>query len=382
MIRRPHVPVKSPTVAGAMFAVDRFDAEVMKGTATSPPVLRGVTSLSAEDLAAASGGSLRSTVAHPNVERGLFVAGRLEGLVAVVNGGGGGLGRATALGMAREGAQMVVNDLGSLATGGGRDPERAKLVADQIVAEGGKAVADGGDISDWADAEAMINKAIDTYGKLDILVNCAGIIRFGTPVDTSPEDFDAILNVHLRGYFNTTHFAAKHWVARKEYGRLINYASGASLVSQPTLLAYSTAKSGVLGFTRSCANALVAYNVTANCVRPDAATRFHDVSGSAAQRQGPRPSEHAAGTINDPAHVVPLVVFLASPEAAHVSGRLFEARGNRYVLWTEPSEEKVMQKNFLTDPAGVYEGLADTVCDGLSLRNLKMPMAPFEQIGD
>jgi NAD(P)-dependent dehydrogenase (short-subunit alcohol dehydrogenase family) len=344
--------------------------------------LGGVASFSAGDLAGFSGGSLLSAVAGSIIERGMFVAGRLEGLVAVVNGGGGGLGRATALGLAREGARVVVNDLGSLATGGGRDPERAKLVADQIVAEGGKAIADGGDISDWADAEAMIDQAIDTYGKLDILVNCAGIIRFGTPVDTSPEDFDAILNVHLRGYFNTTHFAAKHWVARKQYGRLINYASGASLISQPTLLAYSTAKSGVLGFTRSCANALVAYNVTANCIRPDAATRMHDVSGSAAQRRGPSASEKASGTIGDPAHVVPLVVFLASPEASHVSGRLFEARGNRYVLWTEPSEEKVMEKNFLDDPAGVYEGLADTLCDGLSLRNLKMPMAPFEEIGD
>ena len=115
----------------------------------------------------------------------MFVAGRLEGLVALVNGGGGGLGRATALGLAREGAHVVVNDVGSLATGGGRDPERATLVADQIVAEGGRALADCGDISDWADAETMVNKAIDTYGKLDILVNCAGIIRFGTPVDTS-----------------------------------------------------------------------------------------------------------------------------------------------------------------------------------------------------
>src|SRR5271170_4613602 len=101
----------------------------------------------------------------------MFVAGRLEGLVAVVNGGGGGLGRATALGLAREGAKVVVNDLGSLATGGGRDPQRARLVAAQIVAEGGQAIADGGDISDWGDAEAMIKAAIDTYGKLDILVN-------------------------------------------------------------------------------------------------------------------------------------------------------------------------------------------------------------------
>src|SRR5262249_6166340 len=144
--------------------------------------------------------------------------------------------------------------------------------------EGGEAVADAGDVTSWEDAESLIQRAIDRWGKLDILVNVAGIVRLGTPVDTAPEDFDAVIRVHLRGFFNTTHFAAKHWVARREYGRLINFASGASLISQPTLLAYSTAKTGVVGFTRSCANSLVSYGVTANCIRPSAATAMMDLT--------------------------------------------------------------------------------------------------------
>lgn len=314
------------------------------------------------------------------------MGGRLEGLVAVVNGAGQGLGRATALGMAGEGAKVVVNDLGTSADGTGRDESRAQAVVAAITALGGDAIADGGDIAEWVDAEAMIGKAIDRWGKLDILVNVAGNIRMGTPMDTSPEDFDAILRVHLRGYFNTTHFAARHWVERREYGRLINFASGASLVSQPTLVAYSTAKAGVLGLTRSCANALVSYNVTANCIRPGALTGMADAANPAARRQhaetGRWPSETAAGSLMDPAHVAPLIVFLSSPAASHISGRLFEGRGGRYALWTEPAEECVVERDFLTDPDGVYAGLEEVLGQGLSLRDLKMPMPPLEALGE
>jgi NAD(P)-dependent dehydrogenase (short-subunit alcohol dehydrogenase family) len=307
---------------------------------------------------------------------------RLEGLVAVVNGAGQGLGRATALGLADEGARIVVNDLGTSPFGEGRGQDRAQAVADRIVAGGGEAIADGGDISDWSDAEALIGRAIDAYGKLDILVNCAGILRFGTPMDASPDDFEAVLRVHLRGYFNTTHFAAKHWVARNEYGRLINFASGSSLLSHPTLVAYSTAKAGVVGLTRSCANALVSYGVTANCVRPTAATPMADAAKPESRRGSIPASRDAEGTDSDPAHIVPLVVFLASPAAWHVSGRFLEGRANHYVLWSEPAPERQIEANFLTDPEAVYKGLEDQVCFGLSLRDLKMPMPSLDGLGD
>lgn len=307
---------------------------------------------------------------------------RLDGLVAVVNGGGQGLGRATALGLADEGARIVVNDLGTGPFGEGRSEDRAKVVADRIVADGGEAIADGGDIANWSDAEALIGRAIEAYGKLDILVNCAGILRLGTPMDASPEDFDAVLRVHLRGYFNTTHFAARHWVARGEYGRLINFASGSSLLSHPTLVAYSTAKAGVVGLTRSCANALVSYGVTANCVRPTAATPMADAAKPVSRRGSIPPSRDAGGTDSDPAHIVPLVVFLASPAARHVSGRFIEGRADRYILWSEPAPEREIRANFLTDPEAVYKGLEEQVCSGLSLRDLKMPMPPLDSLGD
>jgi 3-oxoacyl-[acyl-carrier protein] reductase len=306
---------------------------------------------------------------------------RLSGLVALVTGGGRGLGRAIALEMSREGARVVVNDIGTAATGGGRDPERARGVADEIVAAGGEAVSDSGDVAEWADAGAMVGTAIDRFGKLDIVVNAAGIIRLGTPLDTTQEDFDAIMRVNLRGLFNVTHFAAKHFVARNEYGRLINFASGASIVSQPSILAYATTKTGIVGFTRSCANALAAYHVTANSIRPSAHTGMSDALYPSHiahfAETGRRSSELAVGTDMDPAHVTPLAVFLASPAAGHISGRLFEGRAGRYILWKEPEEERVLEGNFLSEPDEVYAGLEEALGAGLSLRDLKMPMAPI-----
>lgn len=315
------------------------------------------------------------------------MAGRLEGLVAIVTGGGGGLGRASAVEMAREGAKVVVNDIGADVSGEGHDSGRAQAVVDQIIGEGGEAIADTGDVTVWGDAEAMIQKGIDSWGKLDILVNVAGNQRLGTPVDTTQEDYDSVIRVHLRGFFNTTHFAALHWVERAEYGRLINFASGASLISQPTLLAYSTAKTGIVGFTRSCANSLVSYGVTANCVRPSAATAMMDLTFAAESRElmeesGQKISEISAGTYRDPAHVAPLVVFLASPAAGHITARFFEGKGGRYVRWSEPHEEVVLEENFLEDPDAVYTGLEEKLGAEISLADLPMPMPPLERLGE
>jgi NAD(P)-dependent dehydrogenase (short-subunit alcohol dehydrogenase family) len=312
------------------------------------------------------------------------VAGRLDGLTAVVTGGGRGLGRAVALEFAREGARVVVNDLGTAGTGEGRDATRSQAVVTEIEQLGGEALADGGDVSNADDARAMVEKSIAAWGRLDILVNAAGNIRLGTPVDTAPEDWDAIMAVHLRGYFNTTSVAARHWIERGDYGRLINFASGSSLVSQPSLLAYSTAKTGLLGFTRSCANALAAYNVTANAIRPSAATGMADhlpQSRRALEETGSLPSATAAGTSKDPAHIAPLIVFLASPAAAHISGRLWEGRGGKYVLWSEPHEERALDRDFLADPDGVYAGLEELGA-GLSLADLPMPMVRLDELGD
>jgi NAD(P)-dependent dehydrogenase (short-subunit alcohol dehydrogenase family) len=312
------------------------------------------------------------------------VSGRLSGLAAVVNGAGRGIGRAIALEFAREGSCVVVNDIGAVQDGS-RDPARASRVVAEIRAQGGDAIADTGDIGDADQAAAMVNKAIATYGKLDILVNCAGNGHMGTVVDTEPEDFDAIMRVHVRGYFNTTRVAAQHWVERGEYGRLINFVSMAAVVSHPSLFAYSTAKSAIVGMTRSCANALVSYGVTANCIRPNAATGMSDAMTPEGQelfrRSGQSASDSAVGTLADPAHVAPMAVFLASPSAAHVSGRFVEARGGFYALWEEPKRERTFEGDFLADPADVYTGIGEML-SGMSLHDLRMPLPPLSRIPD
>jgi 3-oxoacyl-[acyl-carrier protein] reductase len=232
----------------------------------------------------------------------------------------------------------------------------------------------------------MTDQAISTYGQLDILVNAAGNLRLGTIVDTTPEDFDAIIRVHLRGYYNTSHFAARHWVERGEYGRLINFISMAALVSYPSLLAYSSAKAGIVGLTRSSANALVSYNVTANCVRPSASTGMSDTDDPASrllyERSGKLASEQAVGTLADPEHMVPLIVYLASPAAGHISGRLFEGRGGHYALWSEPAPERILNCDFLSDPQQTYDGLEKELGAGLTLQDLKAPMPPLDELGD
>jgi 3-oxoacyl-[acyl-carrier protein] reductase len=299
-----------------------------------------------------------------------MMAGRLDGLVALVTGGGRGIGRGVAETFAAEGASVVVNDLGTSAFGDGADASPAQQVADEITAGGGSAIADTGDITDPAAAAAMVEKAIDTFGKLDILANIAGTIRLCTIADCSDEDWNSQMRVHLRGYFNTTQNAARHWMDRGVYGRLINFTSGAGhWQSQPSVLSYSTAKSGVIGFTRACANSLAVYNVTANCVSP----RTGGGTPMADAVMKDSDSSTAAGTERDPLHIAPMVTFLASPAAGNVSGRVFGAYAGRYTLWSEPTEEREAVRDFLTDPDGVYAEIERSLCSGLSLADLPSP---------
>ena len=308
------------------------------------------------------------------------MTGRLGGLTAVVNGAGRGIGRAIAMEFAAEGAQVLVNDLGTESWGPQVEPDRANGVVAEIVAAGGDAIADQSDIGDLDQARELIERAVSVWGKLDILVNCAGILRYGSATDTPPEDWDAQIRTHLRGYYNTSTTAAKHWLERGKYGRLINFTSDAA-DGLPSLLAYSTAKAGVVGFTRSFANAMVSYNVTANCVRPIAATGMIDMLPQY-QRSGERPSAAGVGTMMDPRNVAPLVLFLASPAASHVTARTFTATGGRYTLLTDPTEERVVEANFLTQPADVYAQLERSLCAGLRLEDLQAPMPPLAELGD
>ncbi|MFD5736605.1 3-oxoacyl-ACP reductase [Streptomyces sioyaensis] len=263
----------------------------------------------------------------------------LEGLTAIVTGAGRGLGRAEALELARLGAQVVVNDYGQP----GRDGSGAACaapaedVAAEIRAAGGRAVAHLGDVADHAQARALVQLAVETYGKLDILVNNAGILRDRMVFSMTEDEWDSVLRVHLKGHFNTTHFAAAHWRERAKaaggpvHGRIINTSSEAFLAGSAGQPNYAAAKGGIVGLTTSTALALGKYGVTANAICPRARTRMTEDVFAGFQE----PEDGALDPLA-PEHVAPLVGYLASPAAARVNGQLLVVHGGMVAIAERP----------------------------------------------
>ena len=274
---------------------------------------------------------------------------KLEGKVAIVTGAGHGIGRGVALLMGQEGAKVVACDFGGSVEGEGSSQAPAQQVVDQITAAGGEALPHFGDVSKWDDAEDMVRTAIARWGKLDILVNVAGILRERMVFNMTEDEWDDVIRVHLKGTFCTTHFASIHWRQRREYGRLINFTSSAGIDGSAGQPNYAAAKAGIIGFTRSCANALVRYNVTSNCIAPNASTRMTDrgLAPAAQLREsaGPPPSETAAGTERDPDNVAPAVVYLASEAAGNISGRIIVAGGYHMGLYSEREQVRHIYSN-------------------------------------
>lgn len=206
----------------------------------------------------------------------------LEGLSAIVTGAGRGLGRAEALELARLGAAVVVNDYGRPGRDGSGEASAAPAenVAEEIRAAGGRAVAHLGDVSDFDSARALVDLAVTTYGKLDILVNNAGILRDRMIFSMTESEWDSVIRVHLKGHFNTTHFASVHWRERSKaaggpvYGRIVNTSSEAFLAGSAGQPNYAAAKGGIVGLTTSTALALSKYGVRANVICPRARTRM------------------------------------------------------------------------------------------------------------
>jgi len=270
--------------------------------------------------------------------------GMLDGKVAIVTGAGRGIGRGIARQMAAEGAAVVVNDLGTALSGEGVDVSVAQQVVDEIRAEGGSAVANTDSVADYRAAEAMVQQAIDAFGRLDIVVNCAGILRDRMIFNMTPEEWQAVLDVHLKGTFNLCKWASVRFREQKS-GRLINMTSN-SAFGAPGQPNYAAAKAGIIGLTLSCANGLARYNVTANAVVPSGATRMIDSIPSAREavaHTGKLPSELAAGTEKDPDNVAPLVTYLASDAAQHISGHLFGSFGYNVVLFSQPKIIKTLR---------------------------------------
>jgi NAD(P)-dependent dehydrogenase (short-subunit alcohol dehydrogenase family) len=255
---------------------------------------------------------------------------RCEGRVVIVTGAANGIGKEHALELARQGAKVVVNDVGGDVHGDGKDRRPVDDVVDQITELGGEAVANSDDVSDWDGAKRLIDAAVDSFGTLHVLVNNAGILRDRMVVNMSAEEWDAVLRVHLRGTFVTTRWAAEYWRELAKRGepvdaRIINTSSASGLYGNVGQSNYGAAKAGIAGFTIIAAEELGRYGVTVNAIAPAARTRMTEALPHWALSD-----EAARGEVFDadsPANIAPVVAWLASEASAGVTGQVFNVRG-------------------------------------------------------
>lgn len=293
--------------------------------------------------------------------------GMLDGRVAVVTGSGRGIGRGIAMALAAAGAKVVVNDLGATLDGQGEEKTPSDQVVDEILSHGGTAVANYGSVADWDQAHAMIDQAVDAFGRIDILVNVAGILRDRMIFNMTEAEWDAVIAVHLKGMFNCTQ-AASVRMREQRYGRVISMSSVSALGSagQPN---YGAAKAGILGLTWSTANAMGRYGVTCNAILPSGATRMIDSTPRAREeleRTGKLPSENAKGTERDPDNVAPMIVYLASEQAAHVNGQAFHSWGFGYTLLAQPTPMRRIEADRRLTPDEIASHFDETL--GANLR--------------
>lgn len=256
-----------------------------------------------------------------------------EGRVVIVTGAGRGLGRAHARAYAAEGARVVVNDLGVGPDGSGASGGPAHDVVEEIRAAGGEAVAHGGDIATSEGAASLVRTALDTYGRLDTLVNNAGFLRDRMLVNLEEDDWDAVMRVHLKGHFLPLKHAGAHWRAEAKAGRtphacVVNTSSGAGLSGSVGQGNYSAAKAGILGLTLVAAAELASYGVRVNAIAPAARTRMTEQTFADTMAA---PEDGGFDTMA-PENVSPLVVWLGSPASAGVTGRVFETEAGRITV--------------------------------------------------
>jgi NAD(P)-dependent dehydrogenase (short-subunit alcohol dehydrogenase family) len=261
------------------------------------------------------------------------MAGALEGRVVIVTGAARGLGREYALLFAREGASVVVNDLGGARDGTGVDAGAADAVVEEIRAEGGEAIANGAGVSDWTAAGELVAEAVDTYGRLDVLVNNAGILRDRMLFNMAEDEWDAVVDVHLKGHAAMLHHAAVHWRARAKQGEtfdasVVNTSSTSGLLSNVGQTNYGAAKTGIATLTEIAAKELGGYGVRVNAICPAALTRL---TADLGDRDGSidLPDEWSP---QDPANVAPFVAHLAS-STCRITGKVFFVRAGNVSLF-------------------------------------------------
>ncbi len=268
-----------------------------------------------------------------------------EGRVAVVTGAGRGLGRQHSLLLAQEGAKLVINDIGANVDGKGRDDSFAAQTAAEIKKMGGEAIVNGDDVSTWAGAKNLIDQAVGHFGRLDVLINNAGILRDRMLVNMSEDEWDSVMQVHLKGTFAPTRHAAAYWREKsKEIGgpvkaAVINTSSTSGIYGNVGQTNYGAAKAGIAAFTVIAARELKRFGVTVNALSPSAQTRM---------TEGLRELTPEQVAERDPKWVSPTVVYLASEEASDITGRVFQAGFGRIAIcegWRRGAEEKPV-----TDP--------------------------------
>jgi len=293
-----------------------------------------------------------------------------ENRTVIITGAARGLGRAYALAFAAEGANVVVNDIGTSLNGEGRDTSAADGVVAEIAAAGGKAIANYEDITDWDAAKRIVDAAVAAFGDLHVLVNNAGIVRDRMFVSATLDEWEATMHVHLRGHFCLSRHAVDYWRAKQKAGgnpdaRIINTSSGAGLQGSIAQAAYSTAKGGIAALTLVQAAELGRYGITANALAPSARTRmteqaFADKMATADQ----------AFDVMDPANIAPTVVWLGSSESAEVTGCVFELEGGKIMLEDGWREGPVVDKGAKWDPAEVGAAVDKLLADRVPPRKV------------
>ncbi|WP_132992971.1 SDR family oxidoreductase [Gordonia zhaorongruii] len=269
-----------------------------------------------------------------------------EGRVVIVTGAGQGIGRAHALAFAADGAKVVVNDYAA---------ESAQSVVAEIEAVGGQAVVASGDVADWDTGAAIVQTAIDTFGRLDALVNNAGFLRDRMLVSLSEDDWDSVVRVHLKGHFVMLRHAAAHWRALSKAGeqvqaRIVNTSSGAGIFGSVGQGNYAAAKAAIAELTIQAATELGNYGITVNGIAPAARTQMTLGAGGAMADQMAAPGDGSFDSM-DPANISPVVVWLASAESGDVTGRLFEVEGGTVTVLDAWQRAASKDKGARWDPA-------------------------------
>jgi len=294
------------------------------------------------------------------------MAKHLEGKNAVVTGGARGIGRAVSLELAAQGAKVVVSDLGGGKDGEGADKSAAELVVEEIQKAGGTAVANGEDVTSFEGAGRMIQTCVDNFGRIDILVNCAGILRDRMIFNMSEAEWDAVIAVHLKGMYATVRHATP-LMREQKWGRIVTTTSDAWR-GAPGQGNYAAAKGGIVSLTRTVAGEMGKYNVTCNAIAPLAATRMtmdDEVKNrmKRALEAGMVTQEQYEELVNMPGPelLAPVVAYLCTEEAAAINGKVIGCGGGRMALYSEPVEIRGLYKDYRKDGPWAVDDLIKLV---------------------